>query len=717
MRLLIIIACGVVASACNSKPGTNTLQSHHAADSLPSAGNQPLVPTMPPTSKPSAEPAPTMAISSLDALKQPEPFSEAELMREATKLVRKNPGTDSTLVTWPEYGRPTIREDAQGDILSWYEARKIGKRSKAERPKGAGKPIRTFHRLIRNRPVASVGSDGLLTVRFKTVRKVTSATLYVGEMLRDDLIANPRFRKSTSRFVETASEGDAYAYAISYPLPKLHHWRYRTRGPQHDVVWRLVLFDQALSATRVRDGRVSVRCAPGPCGVFNDEGTLVSTYRRLPTFFANPVVDQVSDSSALVSFRTDTSTSVTVLVTDGLHTARFTSKTSTDSHELLIDALKPSTRYRYAVVLADAAGQVSSWPGATFVTAPIPGADTPVRLAVMSDSRSGAGSDEENYCNVNRRVLEGLMSNALRGGAQSILFVGDLVDGYTTEPEDFRYQLEGWVQVTAPFGAYVPIYEAIGNHEAVVAADSHGWRSPMSGAGSTESVFSDVFSNPTNGPVHSDASAPSLRENTYSADFGNVHFAVINSNYWVRSHPDDLDHPMGAKGSREGTVDPEVLDWLDKDLADARSRGQKHLLVATHEPMFPNGGHTKDGMWWFGKHEDMNAMRNRLIRLMSKHQVAAILHGDEHNYSRLIVRRGDTELFDAAEHPITQIITGGAGAPWYVQQTDLPWSKQVAKFDLRQHVVFVDADGDVLTATVQALTGETIETFTLSPLD
>jgi hypothetical protein len=427
-----------------------------------------------------------------------------------------------------------------------------------------------------------------------------------------------------------------------------------------------------------------------------------------------PVVDLVTPTSAVVSFSTDVPTIATLMVSDGKEQTTIDVTESARRHEVLVDGLKADQRYRYAVVVSDSAGTTATWPGATFRTAPKSDTQRAVRLAIMSDSRSGTGPSEESYCNVNRKVLDGLISNAVRAGADAIVFIGDLVDGYTTEPGDLRFQLEAWAQVTSPYGAYLPIYEAMGNHEAVVTVDAQGRRSPASGKDSAEAVFAEAFVNPKNGPQHPDSTAPPLSENTYSFDYGNVHIAVVNSNYWVRSDPEDPTHPMGLKGHREGMLDPVILKWLDRDLSSARARGQRHLLVATHEPVFPNGGHAKDGMWWFGKVEKINKMREQFLSILSNHEVAAVLHGDEHNYSRLLIRKGDAPPFEPAENPIMQIITGGAGAPWYVQQMDLPWSNKVAAFDLRQHLVYLDAQGDSLIGTVQALTGETIETFELA---
>ena len=124
---------------------------------------------------------------------------------------------------------------------------------------------------------------------------------------------------------------------------------------------------------------------------------------------------------------------------------------------------------------------------------------------------------------------------------------------------------------------------------------------------------------------------------------------------------------------------------------------RKHLFVFTHEPGFPNGGHTSDGMYWKGKVPAVLERRNLFFRLLSKHGVGVIFHGDEHNYSRT---RVDDDMVPGMTAPMWQIISGGAGAPYYAQEMDVPWSHKVARFDPRQHYVRVRVNREGTTVTV-----------------
>jgi hypothetical protein len=118
-------------------------------------------------------------------------------------------------------------------------------------------------------------------------------------------------------------------------------------------------------------------------------------------------------------------------------------------------------------------------------------------------------------------------------------------------------------------------------------------------------------------------------------------------------------------------------------------------------------------MWWHGQYDDVNAMRNRFLKVLGQHRVAALITGDEHNYSRLVLDERMGEYTEVVKHPVTQLISGGAGAPWYAQDFKTPWAKQVAHFDLRQHLIVLEARGDALIGRAVTAGGETIETFTL----
>jgi hypothetical protein len=219
-----------------------------------------------------------------------------------------------------------------------------------------------------------------------------------------------------------------------------------------------------------------------------------------------------------------------------------------------------------------------------------------------------------------------------------------------------------------------------------------------------ERVFAEEFVSFGNAPEPA-PNAPPYRELVYSCDYGNVHFTSILSNYWYTNRPGQ------APGYRQGWVDDIQLAWLRQDLAAARARGMEHLVVFTHEPGYPNGGHVRDGMYWNGKIPEVNDMRETFWKILGEAKVLAFLAGDEHNYSRLLV---DENVLPGIAHPVWQIISGGAGAPFYTQDTSVPWAGRVACFDVRAHVCLFRVNGPAVTITVKDRTGGVIETAVLT---
>jgi hypothetical protein len=437
-----------------------------------------------------------------------------------------------------------------------------------------------------------------------------------------------------------------------------------------------------------------------------------ASFVQLPAFTLPPQVDLVGSDQATVSFSTDAAThAVVVAQAEGEDLRRFSAERPGTRHEIELLGLMPDTRYRYQVLVIDRRGEVTAGRSATFRTAPAPDdRQAPVTFVALSDARSGIGSTDERYAGTNSRAVRELLGRSLEYEPRFALFVGDLVDGYTTEPGSFRFELHGWVHATAPVGAYLPIYEGMGNHEALVEAWEAGWAIDRGGSESAEAAFGQFVVNPLNGPQPA-AGAPPYAENVYSFDHGAVHVAVVNSNYWWRSHPDRDDHPALPRGQREGWVNDVTIEWLDQDLATARRRGARHLFVATHEPGFPSGGHTADAMYWDGEVPDVLRQRDRFFRVLGKHGVAILFCGDEHNYSRT---RVDEDLVPQLDAPVWQIVTGGAGAPYHAQDRGVPWADRVFAFDVRQHFVVVDTGPERMVVEVVSETGEKLDQFELT---
>lgn len=561
----------------------------------------------------------------------------------------------------------------------------------------------TSERLLRLEPVATLSEDGVLTLKFETLRPIAGASLSIGQRMPEDPLGLSRYRRRAAKLEPPVDTSTGHRYRLSADAKGLIRGPYdvanvlgRKRGA---LSWRVELLAPELGTSFVIDGESAFRC--DPC---RGRG---ASFLQLPSVRLGPFVDRVGTNRAIISFATDAATSAWVAVVDDRRKLRmFAADSPGVDHEIQVKGLNPGVRYRYQPVIVDARGEVHIHRGATFQTEP--GASRRFEFVALSDSRSGFGAADEQYGGTNARVLRDLLTMALvQGQPRAVVFVGDLIDGYTTWPGSFAFQLEMWKRAVQPVHAHVPIYEVMGNHEALLDIWTNGWGADRKSP-SAEEIFASQFVNPPGGPS-GPVGAPPYDENTFSFEIGTAHLAVINSNYNYRSHPERTGHPGGEAGNREGWIDDRTLEWLDDDLAKAREAGQRHLFVFTHEPGFPNGGHAGDGLYWNGKVPEVLRRRTRLFALLSRHRVTAIIHGDEHNYSRLLV---DSETLGAPlERPVWHLVSGGSGAPFYAQDRAVPWSDRVEVFDPRQHFLRFLIDGDDCTIEAVSREGALIDRF------
>ena len=550
-------------------------------------------------------------------------------------------------------------------------------------------PVEGFDLLLRRAPWASLAADGTLTLSWETRMPTPMGRIYLGARVEEDPLMGPRHRKSRAESLE----GSATDHSVDYALPKLVKPVYDVNGVlargYGEVDWRVEVFHPDSGTTRLYDGRTA----------FAVDG---DTWSPLPTVVLGPNLDLLTDEGAVISFETDVPTVATVEV-GGL--PRVSSTEPSTRHELRIDGLAPGRPYTYQVAVADARG-ASVTPARSFTTRK---PDAPVRVAILSDSRSGAAPGLEAHLGVNAQVLSELFQDAARSGVEAIFFPGDLIDGYTTSADSFDLQLRSWHQATGPVHGSVPVYTGMGNHEALCDSWTDRVQIDKSGDESAEAHFASLVVNPSGAPGPEAEGAPSYDETVYRWVIGDVHFVMLNTNYWWTSHPGH--ERLDGRGNREGFLMDGQLDWLQTQLAQAREEGAAHIVVMGHEPAFPAGGHAEDGMWWNGEIDEVNRMRERFWSLLSEHQVLAYVTGDEHNYSRALI---GSETVPGATTPVWSIISGGAGAPYYAQDTPEAYRDRVQAFSTQQHWLSWTFEGERAVLEVHGRTGEIIETVELS---
>jgi len=258
------------------------------------------------------------------------------------------------------------------------------------------------------------------------------------------------------------------------------------------------------------------------------------------------------------------------------------------------------------------------------------------KFGAMSDSR---GSDN----GVNTPVLSALTNHMLLNNPdiKFVVFAGDMVNGHRHDPDRTKRELLHWKEVMAPVynhpGIVWPgIWPAVGNHEIRHRDDENNFRE----------VFQDVY---MNGPKEQ-------KGLSYSFDFGNSHFCIINTDAWYYGNLED------TTDDRPDWHYIKYMDWLENDLKSASERGMKHIFTFSHEMPFPIGGHLRDGLpnlgikfngtidstrQWYLDRSD------KFWNLMKEYNADAHICGHEHTYGRQEV------------NGVFQVLNGSAGAPLY----------------------------------------------------
>jgi uncharacterized protein (TIGR03437 family) len=293
--------------------------------------------------------------------------------------------------------------------------------------------------------------------------------------------------------------------------------------------------------------------------------------------------------TGIVQFSTDTSYSRSV-------TARVRSFPTSQTgmaipffqYQADLTALSPATTYNYRV-MAD--GQnLTPEPERRFRT-PAPGAFT-----FLAFGDSGLGTQEQ-------RTISDLMAAE---HPDFVIHVGDIA-----------YESGTFEQFTANYFEYywtlmrrVPFFPVPGNHEYY-----------SLGAAPYMAL----------NPASTDTIPPSGRGRYYSFDWGDVHFAALDSNVL------DL------------TVSPgDMMDWLEADLQASAARWK---IAYFHHLPYPISHHLDDPV--------CAAVRTLFVPVLERNGVQLVLDGHEHTYERTLPMRGDVAV--TSGRAITYVTTGGGG--------------------------------------------------------
>ncbi|HMR62836.1 MAG TPA: metallophosphoesterase family protein [Anaerolineae bacterium] len=364
-----------------------------------------------------------------------------------------------------------------------------------------------------------------------------------------------------------------------------------------------------------------------------------------------PYLQQLSDTSVVVQWVTQTGANPEVHYSTN---ASFDTVASGDTrtadfgaslHRVELTGLRPSITYTYKIYLDGA--DLLPLETFSFKTGPSLGSDAPFTFTVFGDY--GTNTDSQ----------KALRDQLLLDSFDFIVTTGDNASPAGNYPE-FGTNVFDIYRDLFPT---VSLFPALGNHDT-----------------QTENgqPYLDIFDLPPNAWRTSD------RERYYSFNYGNVHFAVLDSTV-------SLDETDSA-------ATDDMFDWLRDDLGQTPQPWQ---IVVLHHPAYSTGLHGSSAQ-----------VQAKLVPIFEAYGVDLVFSGHDHLYQRTLPIREDLVTTTAAGG-IVYIVSGGGSVLSYncSPAAWLAFSLCGQDYGLYNRV---KVDGDTITLEAVIADGSVVDTLTLT---
>ena len=275
-------------------------------------------------------------------------------------------------------------------------------------------------------------------------------------------------------------------------------------------------------------------------------------------------------------------------------------------HQVVLTGCRPGETHAYRTSVADSQWQVFT---------PRPAKPAPFRFAVFGDIGESSHSAQ---------AVAGLLQ---RLKPEFAVALGDLA--YPAGHE--RLLSERFFGPLSAYSRSHVVWHVFGNHDV---ATEKGRPLERASVG------------PDNGP-------PALpADRSYSFDYGEAHFTVVDSNLHVDQTRDI------------------IAPWLERDLAASKARWK---FVMLHHPPYSSG-----------QHGGSQKVERRLVPIIARHGVDAVFAGHDHDYERFAPKTG-----------VTYVVSGTGGAGLYRFRSETEGS--LARTDDHHGLTLVEVDGDRAT--------------------
>ncbi len=278
------------------------------------------------------------------------------------------------------------------------------------------------------------------------------------------------------------------------------------------------------------------------------------------------------------------------------------------------------------------------------------------RFAVTADMRFVSGPENDTIDKY-RGVLQALKKV---GAGEFMVSPGDI-----DPPQDVRWSISKYL------GADYPWYPVVGNHEEETKEDMVWLRNYNKGGDALPYIVNT-------GPAGAE-------ETTFSFDYKNAHFVVVNEYYDGK-----------CDTCLDGDISDPLYEWLKNDL---QKTTQKYIFVFGHEPAFPQPDAYTFNLRHYGNSLDKYRQhRDRFWNLLEANNVVAYFCGHTHCFSAIVINNvwqidaaharggGDKSSTMPSTFIVVDVIGENVQLSVYRNINDLEFRYQdfTATFDLRK---------------------------------
>ena len=316
--------------------------------------------------------------------------------------------------------------------------------------------------------------------------------------------------------------------------------------------------------------------------------------------------------------------------------------------------LKPGTHYFYRLQTGD------KWSDPFDFTTES-ATKKPFKCLIFGDSQSGLPKNPE------YGPWRTTINNAYQAHLDAAFFmmVGDLVE----VGQDIDHW-NRWYEAAKAVADKIPNMAVPGNHETYDVPEENHSVKPL--------FFTKQIKLPANGPAD-------LVGQVYSFDYGEVHFAILDSQV-----------------DEEGQYIPNMLqleaDWLDSDLA---ATTQKWKVVLFHKTPYYNKA--------VRANEKVKAV---LLPVIDKHHVDIVINGHDHGYSRTYPIYQDSYMPNPANGTV-YVVAGRSGNKFYTDLSQKVWDAFFHDPQAEPNYLVLEANGDKLTILAYTQSGEVIDQYSI----